>query len=248
LKFFTVDGKTYSDLEIITVDGKDYYLVKVALPAAEAARDIVLAATLTVGAEDYSGTWTMSIPKYAEKVIATGTATEATLVRDVLSYIRAAYAYFGTDDAEAIAAIDSILGEGYDANNAPKLDGSAEAPTEGLSAVTFVLGATPAIRFYITGNAESYAFYVGGSKLKTVTESDENGTYVEMDVYAYAVCETITYTINGIEAGSYHINSYYTFVTTDEAYKNNADLINLVARFAKYCESAADYRDSVVGN
>jgi hypothetical protein len=190
----------------------------------------------------------MSIPKYSEKVIAKGSDVEVTLVRDVLSYIRAAYAYFGTDDAEAIAKIDAILGEGYDENNAPKLNGSAEAPTEGLSAVTFVLGATPAIRFYITGNAESYAFYVGGSKLKTTVGCDENGTYLEMDVYAYAMCETITYTVNGKDAGSYHINSYYTFVTTDEAYINNAELINLVERFAKYCESSADYRDSVVGN
>ena len=174
--------------------------------------------------------------------------TQKQLIKDILSYIRAAYAYFGTDDSEAIAKIDAILGEGYDANNAPVLDGSAETPTEGLSAVTFVLGATPAIRFYITGNAESYAFYVGTSKLKAVKGSDDFGTYVEMDVYAYAMCETITYTINGEEEGSYHINSYYTFVTTDEEYKNNAELINLVARFAKYCESSAAYRDSVVGN
>jgi hypothetical protein len=69
-----------------------------------------------------------------------------------------------------------------------------------------------------------------------------------MDVYAYAMCETITYKINGTESGSYHINSYYKFVTTDEEYKNDAELINLVERFAKYCESAKAYRNYVLSH
>ena len=69
-----------------------------------------------------------------------------------------------------------------------------------------------------------------------------------MDVYAYAMGETISYTVNGVESGSYHINCYYTFVTTDAEHKDDAELINLVARFAKYCESAAAYRIFVLEN
>ena len=38
------------------------------------------------------------------------------------------------------------------------------------------------MRFYITGGAESYAFYVDGVKLKTVVGTDDNGTYIDMDV------------------------------------------------------------------
>ena len=57
---------------------------------------------------------------------------------------------------------------------------------------------------------------------------------------------TVTYTVNGEAGGSYHINSYYNFVQTDAAHKDNAALINLVARFAKYCESAAAYRAEVL--
>ena len=91
-----------------------------------------------------------------------------------------------------------------------------------------------------------YEFYVNGAKLATKQGSDANGMYLEMDVYAYAMCETITYKIDDVESESYHINSYYKFITTDEEYKNNAELINLVERFAKYCESAKAYRNYII--
>ena len=109
-----------------------------------------------------------------------------------------------------------------------------------------MLDTVPAIRFYVSDTSAKYEFYASGAKLSTKKDSDEYGTYFEMDVYAYAMCETITYTVNGVESGSYHINSYYTFVTTDAEHKDNAALINLVARFARYCESAKAYRNYVL--
>ena len=248
LKSFTIDGEALNTENVVQIDGSDYYHVKVELPSNEAARNILLVAIITVDGKDYKGSWTVSIPKYAEKIIEEGEQTETRLVRDVLSYIRAAYAYFDKTDAAAMEKIDTLLGENYDENNAPALLGSAEEPTVGLNGVTFILDAVPAIRFYISEPAEKYEFYSNGAKLNAILGSDAKGTYLEMDVYAYAMGKTITYTIDGEEAGSYHINSYYTFVTTDEEYKNNTKLINLVERFARYCESAAEYRDSVVGN
>ena len=238
---FTLDGIEHVNLEELTenekiIDGKKYYLIKVALPAAEAVRDVVLVATISVGEGTATGTFTFSIPKYAEKVIASGNVTEITLVKDVLSYVRAAYVYFDKTDAAAMAKIDAILGENYDAENAPEFNGSAEVPTVGLESATLVLGATPAIRFYISGNADSYEFYVNGIKLNTVT--DTNGEYIEMDVYAYAMCDTVIYYIDGVESGSYHINSYYEYAKT----LDDAELVNLVERFAKYCESAKAYK------
>ena len=231
---------------VVTIDGKYYYLVKVALGSSEAAKEIKLIANVSAGDVNAVATFTFSIPEYAKKLIASGSEVEKTLIKDVLSYIRAAYVYFNTEDAEAIAKIDAILGENYDESNVPTLNGSAEAPSTGLKSAMYILNAIPTIRFHITGEAGAYAFYVNGVKLKTKEGTDENGTYLEMDVYAYAMSETISYTINGVESGSYHINCYYTFVTTDAAYKDNAELINLVARFAKYCESAAAYRNSVI--
>lgn len=245
LESFTVDGETCENAELVTLEnGEDYYRVPVTLPAREAARDVILAATLTEGGKDYEATWTMSIPKYAKRVVESNAVDEEiTLVRDVLSYIRAAYAYFDCIDAEKIAMIDEILGANYDESNAPALDGSKDVPTVGLKGAAYVLDAKPAIRFYITADASSYAFYVNGARLETVSGADENGAYLEASVYAYKMGETVDYTVNGEAAGSYHINSYHNFVSTDDKYKNNDELINLVSRFAKYCESASAYRE-----
>ena len=248
LKSFTIDGEALNTEEVVQIDGSNYYHVKVELPSDEAARNILLVAIITVNGKDYKGSWTVSILKYAEKIIEEGEETEAHLVRDVLSYIRAAYAYFDKTDAAAMSKIDTLLGEGYDENNAPEFLGSAEKPTVGLKSATFVLDAVPAIKFHISESAEKYEFYSNGEKLNAIVGSDAKGTYIEVDVYAYAMGETITYTIDGEVAGSYHINSYYNFVTTDDEYKNDTELINLVERFARYCESAGKYRDSVIGN
>ena len=101
------------------------------------------------------------------------------------------------------------------------------------------------MRFYITGEADDYAFYSGNNRLFATVGSDDWGEYIDMEISASDLCEAITYTLNGAPAGTYRINSYYTFVTTDARYKDNLSLTNLVARFIRYCESASDYRNQL---
>ena len=84
-------------------------------------------------------------------------------------------------------------------------------------------------------------FFIDGKKLATVSDTDADGKYIEMDVYAYLMSGTITYTIGGEAGGSYHIRSYYEFAKT----QNDIKLVTLVERFARYCESAENYRISV---
>lgn len=241
---FTVDGKTVA-YEEVELDGAAYYRSKVSLAPYSALSDINLKVALKSGTTTVNSVWTLNFADYAKSVIGGDySRIEKCLMKDMFSYARAAYAYWDKE-SDRITEINTILGENYDTVKAPILNGSAEEPTEGLSGVTFILDAKPTIRFYITGEYDSYAFYVGEEKLKAVSGSDADGKYLDMDVYAYAMCDTITYTVNGEKAGSYHINSYYNFVTTDAKYKDNAELINLVARFAKYCESAAAYRNIV---
>ena len=247
LTSFTLDGAEYTDLgklEKVTLDGKDYYLVSISLDAKNAARDIILKAKVDLGGKTATATFTFGVIKYAGKMLADGNDVEKTLVRDVLSYVRAAYTYFKTDDAETVSRINAILGEDYDANNAPMVEGSATASTTGLKSATFVLDGTPAMRFYLADGADAtrYEFFINGTRVKTEISAD--GKYIDIDVYAYALCETVTYTIDGVESGSFHINAYYEWSKT----QNNDDLTNLVARFWKYLQSARAYRDSVVGN
>jgi len=178
----------------------------------------------------------MSIPKYATKVLNNTEATEIenTLAKDVLAYVKAAYNYFTEfNTAEEIARvntlIDSIIG---DYNAAPVSSGVTNTVAP-ITAVTLNLDAKPSIRFYVTDT--NIEFYANGKKLDTVTGTDANGTYVELDVYAYALCETITYG----DGGSYHISDFIKGAVGTE-YEA------IVKAFVKYTESAADYRNSVV--
>ena len=202
----------------------------------------MLEANVNLGEKTATGTFTFGITKYAEKILSNGSNVEKMLVKDVLSYIRATYVYFGINDLDTIAKINAILGDAYDANNAPAVDGSATAETSGLKSATFVLDGTPAMRFYLADGADAskYEFFIDGTRVKT--ETSEDGKYIDMDVYAYALCETVTYTVDGTEAGSFHINAYYEWSKT----QNNDNLTNLVARFWKYCQSARDYKNSIV--
>ena len=52
------------------------------------------------------------------------------------------------------------------------------------------------------------------------------------------MCETVTYKINGVESGSYHIGEYYEYAKTLE----NANLTALVENFWIYCRSAKAYK------
>jgi len=240
---FTFNGVTYENLETIadekiTIDGKNYYRMTVALGSAEAAKDIKLAATVTAGENTAVATFTFSIPKYATKVLNNTEATEIekTLAKDVLAYVKAAYNYFTEfNTAEEIARvntlIDSIIGSDY--TSVPVSSGVTNTVAP-VTSVTLNLDAKPSIRFYVTDT--TIEFFANGRKLDTVTGTDETyGAYVELDAYAYVLSETITYG-NG---GSYHISDFLEGAT-------GTDYENLVSCFVKYIESAAAYRNSVI--
>ena len=240
---FTFNGVTYNTDngfggKVVTVDDKNYYLVTVALGSSEGAKEMKLIAKVTVGDNTATATFTFSIPKYAAKLLNDDEATkiEKNLARDVLAYVKAAYNYFTEfNNADEIARvntlIDSIIGE-Y--NAVPVSSGTTNVVAP-VKSVTLNLDAKPTIRFYVSDT--NVEFFANGKKLNTVMGTDETlGAYVELDVYAYALCETITYT-----GGSYHISN---FINGAAGQPHEA----LVKAFVKYTESAAAYRASVIGS
>ncbi|MBE6635769.1 MAG: hypothetical protein E7617_06215 [Ruminococcaceae bacterium] len=245
---FVFDGIGYTDLSsleysITELEGKRYYVVQKELDAKEAAKDIILTVKASNGTTVATGRFTFSILKYAKKVFATSNEVEKQVIRDVLSYVRAAYRYFDTDTDGTVAKIDSLIGERYDETSLYDPEGSEKVNTPGFKAATFALNSTPALRFYIADGADAsieYRFYINGREYTYTEGKDAYGSYVELDVYAYAMCDTITYTANG-ESGSFHIAAYHAWALGE----NNADLVNLVERFWKYCQSARDFKNSV---
>ena len=103
------------------------------------------------------------------------------------------------------------------------------------------------MRFYIADGADpsDYTFYINGYQVDTIIAS--NGKYIDIDVYAYELCETVTYNIGGETAGSFHINAYLTYVSGDEyTAGNKAKLVALTECFWRYLQSARAYRISVL--
>ena len=241
---FEFNGETYDfsnsfGANSITLgDGKDYYIISVPLGSSEAAKEFKLKSTVVSGENTADVSFTFSIPRYAEKVLnsASSTDVEKTLAKDVLAYVKAAYNYFTSlNTAEEITRvntlIESIIGD-YTAT--PTSSGTTENDADGIvTDVTLNLDSKPTIRFYVTDM--NVTFKVGNKTVKTIKNEAEK--YVELDVYAYALSETVTFG-NG---GSYHISD---FVTGSLGQPHE----ELVKAFVKYAESAADYRASVIGS
>ncbi len=242
---FTFDGILYenpaklSDKIVKLGDGNRYYKFSIPLASAEAARDIKLTSVVEISGISAKASFTFSTVKYCAKLLNSTSTVERELARDVLAYVKAAYTYEGFaafNSAEEIARVstlvESLIGD-YTAEPTSSDDISTKAP---VSAVTLNLNEKPTVRFYVTDT--SVSFYAGGKKLNTVEGVDENyGKYIELDVYAYALCETITYA----DGGSYHISD---FIRSVEGESCEA----LAKAFQKYTESAAAYRNSVLSN
>lgn len=237
---FTLNGKEYANLSeikdiVVLDDGKNYYHFKIELAAAEAARDIVLEVSINAGTSIANGTFILSPIKYAQRLMVLGTDVEKALAKDVLVYIKAAYEYFTgfntPSEIERVSdLIESLIG---DYSSEPESVGVTKL-VEGVESVTLNLDSKPTIRFYVTDN--TIKFYINGKKLNTVSGEDSGKAYIELDVYAYALANTITFG-NG---GSYHISSY-------AAGAKGTAHEELTNAFVKYVESSNAYRNSIIG-
>ena len=244
LERFVFNGTEYTDfskLDTVIIDGNAYYVLKVEKPITKAFELSVLEAYLTVGEDTDCETFAFSIQKCAELILADSKASdvEKMLVRDMLAYVRSTYRFFGIECPDGI---DALIGEGYEDSSQPVIDGEVGESYEGLSDASLVLNSAPVIRFYIEDgyNASDFSFYINSQKIETTIGSNNGQAYVDLHIYAYQICETITYTIAGTEAGSYHIRSYYEFSKTA-----SEELEDLVIRFWKYCQSAKEYNNPV---
>jgi hypothetical protein len=241
-----VDLKT---LETTEIDGKAYYILPTEVASSEAAEDVSVVITLTYGEDSFSGKWTLGVVKYAEKALATEqTEITKTMLRDMLSYVRASYAYFATvgtvtPEACEIATkkIDSIIGKNYDLTAAPEMAEDAVLNIAGLNGATVSLGAKISFVFSITEDAEKYTFTMGGAALETEIVP---GNCIVVTTYAYAVRETIEYTVEGTDIkGSYNLKAYYDYMAGEG--NGSEELLALVERLFKYSESCEDYRNEV---
>jgi hypothetical protein len=239
-----------SGCEKVSIGGVTYYKVSVPLASDNSLEDIKISVMLASGEGEVKSTYTFSIFKYAKAIIGGDYSTEEKqLLKDILSYAKAAYAHFDKN-SDKIAEISTLLGEGYDEANAPDMNKPALQPTKdkGFDKVTVNLGSAPSFRFYLSDgfDADDFTFTAGGVSVDAVFGSDSEGDYLEVVMYAYRMCYDVSFTVE-IDGNkyteSYNIYSYYNYVK--ETYATDTELIALVERLVKYCESAYAYREYV---
>ena len=243
----TVNGEAVTYTEV-TVDGVDYYHVKVNLPAGKTLSDIKLVVTVNNGVTDVSATWTLNVLNYTKAIMAGEfTAVTKTLMKDMLAYAYAAHTYFENtaEEAEKLLEVENIL-EGY-TKDMPT--GEAKKPENKtyFTDVAVYLGEVPSFRFYLaTGyNADNFTFTAGGKAKNVTAGTDENGNYLEIVMYAYMMLEDVTYTVIGTDtAETYNLFAYYEYAKEE----NDAELIAIVEALMKYSASAQAYRNEVIGS
>ena len=237
----TLDGEAKDISSLPAENG--YHHIKVPLDACDADREIKLTVTLNEGDGTKVGTFTLSTVKYVQKLLS-GNESDTTkkLAKDILAYVNSAKKFFGEESSEKI---ENIL-SGYNADFSPV---PAENTAKGLKYVSFVLGAKPSVRFYMADgySASDFTFTRGEKTLSFKTGSDKNGSYMEISTSAYAMIDTVVYTVNGIAGeGKYNLSAYCDYVKNEYNQEDKALLLDLAEKFYIYCESAAAYRREVI--
>ena len=241
LSEISFDGEVKNISDLSEKDG--YYHVKMPLDPCFADREINMSVVLEENGEKTNISCQFSIIKYAGMLLSSDESeTAKKLVKDILAYINSAKAFFGNESSESI---ESLLGD-YEAQFSPV---AAENTTNGIKAATFVLGATPAVRFYIEDgySASDFIFTNGEKTLNFKTGSNELGGYMEISMNAYAMLNTFSYTVKGSDTvGKYNLASYCDYVINTYAEPDKELVVDLAKKFYIYCESAAAYRRQVI--
>lgn len=242
----TVNGTTYTDLASLPtkeIGGKLYYRVTESISVVKAADTVSLSVQTTA----HKQSWELDVIDYAEALIlGEYTAVEKTLARDILAYVRAAYLYKNGDDAAKVSSrVEEIIGDEYSVS--PDTSDEVRMSTEGLDAAGLLLKDSPILVFYPELNdngttkyeLSAYSFTASGTVLTSEPVSIDGKTAILVYTYAYAVTDTVGYTVAGTDiSGEYNLAAYLANAQTS----GEQNLIDLVLALWQYSDAAMAYR------
>ncbi len=247
-----------SGAKVVDLGGESFYKISLAIAPDTLGELLALSVDVnhvytyvdsTTGMGRINSKISVDIIAYLAELAKDSDANVSTLGKDMLSYVRAAYAY-ANGSSEIIAKIDGIIGENYDTDAKPT-DTVAKEVTDGMASASLFLGAKPAFIFYPELDGEGnpvysldrYQFALDGQyKLNAEIREDESGRkYFYISTYAYAMVGTVEYLVKDTDIhGYYNLKAYYDFALGYD----DAKLTALVERLWKYAESAKAYRES----
>ena len=251
-----LDGLEYdlNEVEIATINGEDHWCIRMPLNASEAARTLELLLTIEYNGQPITGRFSFSIPKYLAKLLsgATNNRYERLLASDILAYVKSAYTYFGNPNDTSLEYLEELIQRYPQENSFKKRNKTYDIGT-GIVGAAYDLSYIPELRLYLPEgrSASDYTFTVNGYELEYETGYENTNPaymgleYVCIYLYAYRMSEVINYTTTSGESGSYHINSYYDFVSNEYTGEDKSALVDLVQKLYIFANSARLYRNSV---
>lgn len=275
-KSITLNGDE-TELNNVYLDGSvEYYIVSVDDIAATNGGDS-FTVSVTVNLEDdaieatatKTPSYTFSIPAYAQLVLDTPNGTSGVnaeckqMMADVLNYIKLAAIFGGSNytSKAGYAAVLEVIQAYADADIAPTdtsaTDFAAIAKTpsiegvgDAVSGVTFVIGSSVKVRFYLAemydGNLTlTYKDKSGADVSETFAIEDGkygNNDYVELTLKAYYVAGDITVTFEGQTDAT---DAVYNLASYIEYYKNDAKVADLAKALYAYANAALAYQNTL---
>lgn len=231
----TVDGVVYDVNALATkiIDDVTYLHIEKDIAVGSAADSFVL----IVESDVQQQRWSLDVLSYAKTIVdGSYTATEKTLAKDILAYVRATYVYANGENTGAVVkSINAIIGADYAVD--PTV-GEAKASTEGLLGTGLLLGDKPAFYFQTEYDAAAYTFTVNGAKVTTEVTTVNGKTAILVYTYAYAITDTVTYTVEGTDiTGEYNLAAYLAFAEGE-----GDALAGLVKALWQYSDAAKVYK------
>ena len=184
---------------------------------AEAGISKIASVVMTNGKCEYVARYSVSIAQYINQVYALSELGYADSVRAVplmaaiVNYIDNAYTYFGkSDGAENIAALKELLSAEIGSLKAAEI--GTEINTVGtvsayITEAYMAIQSVPKVRFTIK-SGYSGTVTVNGAAYEVVDGTYNGNTYIEIDVSAKNVNNTITITVEN-KTAKYNIAAYY---------------------------------------
>ena len=276
-KDIALNGNTITLNNAVTIDGSgEYYIISVDNIAATNGGDEFTVA-VTVNLEDdaiedsatLNTDYTFSIPAYAQLVLDTPNGTSGVnaeckqMMADVLNYIKLAAIFGGSNytSKAGYAAVLEVIQAYADADIAPTdtsaTDFAAIAKTpsiqgvgDAVSGVTFVIGSSVKVRFYLAemydGNLTlTYKDKSGADVSETFAIEDGkyvSNNYVELTLKAYYVAGDITVTFDGQTDAT---EAVYNLASYIEYYKNDAKVADLAKALYAYANAALAYQNTL---
>ena len=221
-------------------DGNEYLHIEKEINANEAGKNF----KLTISSDVQSQVWAVGVVAYAELIMnGNYNTTEKTLAKDILAYVRAVYAYEKNENtAKVVAKINDLIGENYEVE--PTVTEKKQS-VDGLLGAGLILGNRPAYYFIPEYDTDLYTFHVNGAEVTTEVGVVNGKTAIIVYTYAYAVTETVSYSIEGTDiTGEYNLAAYLEFA---EGVADGENLVNLVKALWQYSDTAKAYRSQVNG-